>query len=45
VIQEGGYALDQLAACSEAFATGLLAGSGVPFTAHDHIKRTGTVAR
>jgi acetoin utilization deacetylase AcuC-like enzyme len=26
VIQEGGYALDQLAACSEAFATGLLAG-------------------
>ncbi len=26
VIQEGGYALDSLAACSEAFATGLLGG-------------------
>jgi acetoin utilization deacetylase AcuC-like enzyme len=44
VIQEGGYALDQLAACSEAFANGLLAGSGVPFTAHDRIKPTGTAA-
>jgi acetoin utilization deacetylase AcuC-like enzyme len=43
VIQEGGYALDQLAACSEAFATGLLAGSGAPFAADDHIKRTGAV--
>jgi acetoin utilization deacetylase AcuC-like enzyme len=28
VIQEGGYALDSLAECSEAFATGLLGGSG-----------------
>jgi acetoin utilization deacetylase AcuC-like enzyme len=44
VIQEGGYALDSLAECSEAFATGLLAGSGAPFAAHDHIKRTGTAA-
>jgi acetoin utilization deacetylase AcuC-like enzyme len=43
VIQEGGYALDQLAACSEAFATGLLAGSGAPFAPPEYIKRTGTV--
>ncbi len=46
VIQEGGYALDSLAECSEAFATGLLDGprvaSGAPFASHDHIKRTGT---
>jgi acetoin utilization deacetylase AcuC-like enzyme len=46
VIQEGGYALDSLAECSEAFATGLLAGprapSGAPYAAHSHIKRTGT---
>jgi acetoin utilization deacetylase AcuC-like enzyme len=42
VIQEGGYALDQLAACSEAFATGLLAGSGAPFPSYAGIKRTGT---
>jgi acetoin utilization deacetylase AcuC-like enzyme len=28
VIQEGGYALDELAACSHAFATGLLGGEG-----------------
>jgi acetoin utilization deacetylase AcuC-like enzyme len=28
VIQEGGYSLPQLAACSEAFATGLLGGEG-----------------
>jgi acetoin utilization deacetylase AcuC-like enzyme len=49
VIQEGGYALDQLAACSEAFATGLLGGppaaSGAPFAAHGRIKCTGTAAR
>ncbi len=50
VIQEGGYALDSLAACSEAFATGLLGGasaeaSGAPFVAHGHIKRTGTEGR
>jgi acetoin utilization deacetylase AcuC-like enzyme len=30
VIQEGGYALDSLAACSHAFASGLLAGPGDP---------------
>lgn len=46
VIQEGGYALDQLAACSEAFATGLLGGtpvaSGAPFPPYTGIKRTGT---
>jgi acetoin utilization deacetylase AcuC-like enzyme len=46
VIQEGGYALDSLAACSEAFAQGLLGdappASGAPFAAHDHTKRTGT---
>ncbi len=47
MIQEGGYALDSLAACSEAFATGLLGGSsvgasGAPFAAHGYIKRTGT---
>jgi acetoin utilization deacetylase AcuC-like enzyme len=46
VIQEGGYALDSLAACSEAFATGLLGGapeaSGAPYVVHGHIKRTGT---
>jgi acetoin utilization deacetylase AcuC-like enzyme len=46
VIQEGGYALDSLAACSEAFATGLLdapAASRAPFTADCGIMRTGTV--
>ena len=46
VIQEGGYALDQLAACSEAFATGLLGctpeASGAPFPSYTGIKRTGT---
>ena len=45
VIQEGGYALDSLAECGEAFAAGLLGGdptaSGAPYAAHDHIKRTG----
>jgi acetoin utilization deacetylase AcuC-like enzyme len=45
VIQEGGYALDSLAACSEAFATGLLGrappASGAPFAPHRFIKRTG----
>jgi acetoin utilization deacetylase AcuC-like enzyme len=47
VVQEGGYALDSLAACSEAFVTGLLAparASGAPYASHTHIKRTGTVA-
>jgi acetoin utilization deacetylase AcuC-like enzyme len=47
VIQEGGYALDSLAACSEHFARGLLgapAASGAPFAAYDHIKRTGKEA-
>jgi acetoin utilization deacetylase AcuC-like enzyme len=43
VIQEGGYALDQLATCSEAFATGLLAGSGAPLPSSAGIRRTGTV--
>jgi acetoin utilization deacetylase AcuC-like enzyme len=44
VIQEGGYALDSLAACSFAFVTGLLGAppaSGAPHTGHTHIKRTG----
>ena len=45
VIQEGGYALDSLAACSEAFATGLLGGapaaSGATFDTYSHINRTG----
>ncbi len=49
VVQEGGYALDSLAACSEAFVTGLLGAappaSGAPFAAHGHIKRTGMEAR
>ncbi len=47
VIQEGGYALDSLAACSEAFATGLLGpeqdeASGAPFAPQEYIRRTGT---
>jgi acetoin utilization deacetylase AcuC-like enzyme len=46
VIQEGGYALDSLAECSEAFATGLLGSapeaSGAPFPPYAGIKRTGT---
>jgi acetoin utilization deacetylase AcuC-like enzyme len=46
VIQEGGYALDSLAACSEAFATGLLDGptraSGAPSVPPGSIRRTGT---
>jgi acetoin utilization deacetylase AcuC-like enzyme len=45
VIQEGGYALDSLAECSEAFATGLLgavpAASGAPFAPEQYIKRSG----
>lgn len=45
VIQEGGYALDSLAECSEAFATGLLGAvpvaSGAPFAPPEYIKRTG----
>jgi len=45
VIQEGGYALDSLAECSEAFATGLLdatpAASGATFDTYAHINRTG----
>ncbi len=49
VIQEGGYALDQLAACSEAFAAGLLGGtpvaSGAPFAPPEYIKRTGAAGR
>jgi acetoin utilization deacetylase AcuC-like enzyme len=46
VIQEGGYALDSLAACSEAFVNGLLDGapdrSGAPFGPYRSIKRTGS---
>jgi acetoin utilization deacetylase AcuC-like enzyme len=46
VIQEGGYALDSLAACSEAFATGLLGTptsvSGALFVPPRSIKPTGT---
>jgi len=46
VIQEGGYALDSLAECSEAFAAGLLGttpvASGAPYAAHGRIRRTGT---
>ena len=46
VIQEGGYALDSLAECSEAFATGLLdatpVASGALFAPPEYIKRTGT---
>jgi acetoin utilization deacetylase AcuC-like enzyme len=49
VIQEGGYALDSLAECSEAFAAGLLGGvpatSGAPFPPYSGIKRTGTEGR
>ncbi|HEX3609823.1 MAG TPA: hypothetical protein VHU14_09190 [Solirubrobacterales bacterium] len=44
VIQEGGYALDSLAACSFAFASGLLGGapnaSGATYAAHADINRT-----
>ncbi len=46
VIQEGGYALNTLAACSEAFANGLLDDapdrSGAPFGPQGYIKRTGS---
>jgi acetoin utilization deacetylase AcuC-like enzyme len=46
VIQEGGYALESLAECSEAFATGLLGviptASGAPFAPPEYIRRTGT---
>ena len=49
VIQEGGYALDSLAECSESFATGLLGGvpaaSGAPFAPSEYIKRTGADER
>ncbi len=45
VIQEGGYALDSLADCSEAFATGLLGSpptaSSARYATHAGIKRTG----
>jgi acetoin utilization deacetylase AcuC-like enzyme len=47
VIQEGGYALDSLADCSEAFARGLLGtptGSGVPSHRDTGLKRTGAGA-
>lgn len=48
VIQEGGYALDRLADCSEAFAAGLLEGSasdsGAAFAPRRSMKRTGAAA-
>ncbi|MBS1880153.1 MAG: hypothetical protein JST31_11600 [Actinobacteria bacterium] len=34
IVQEGGYALDALAACAHAFAAGLLGDRGCPFPAH-----------
>jgi acetoin utilization deacetylase AcuC-like enzyme len=43
VIQEGGYALDSLAACSEAFATGLLGDSAVPLPRYVPQRHTGAV--
>lgn len=46
VIQEGGYALDSLAACSYAFAAGLLdeasEASGAHYVGYANIMRTGT---
>jgi acetoin utilization deacetylase AcuC-like enzyme len=46
VIQEGGYALDSLAECSEAFAAGLLGvtpvAPGASYARPEYIKRTGT---
>lgn len=47
VIQEGGYALEQLAACSESFANGLLGGptlSGASYGPQGSITRTGAEA-
>ena len=47
IVQEGGYALDSLAACSESFARGLLGeptASGAPFGPHTYIRRTGMEA-
>jgi acetoin utilization deacetylase AcuC-like enzyme len=47
VIQEGGYALDSLAACSFAFVNGLLGAppaSAAPFPSYAPIKRTGRAA-
>jgi acetoin utilization deacetylase AcuC-like enzyme len=44
VIQEGGYALDSLAECSEAFAVGLLGASAVPFPQHVPQRHTGAVS-
>jgi acetoin utilization deacetylase AcuC-like enzyme len=39
VIQEGGYALDTLAACSGAFADGLLGGDASPLRRRAHLRR------
>jgi acetoin utilization deacetylase AcuC-like enzyme len=44
VIQEGGYALDSLAECSEAFATGLLGASAVPLPQYVPQGHTGAVS-
>jgi acetoin utilization deacetylase AcuC-like enzyme len=43
VIQEGGYALDSLAQCSEAFATGLLGASAVPLPQYVPQRHTGAM--
>ena len=47
VIQEGGYALDSLADCAEAFVTGLLGDtdrSAAPFAPHGSMRSTGRAA-
>jgi len=44
VIQEGGYALDSLAECSEAFATGILGASAVPSPRYVSQGHTGVVS-
>lgn len=43
VIQEGGYALDSLAECSESFATGLLGAPAVPSPQQAPQRHTGAV--
>jgi acetoin utilization deacetylase AcuC-like enzyme len=45
VIQEGGYALDSLAECSEAFAIGLLGASAAPLPDYVPQRHTGAVSR
>ena len=43
VVQEGGYALDALADCSHAFASGLLDGALAPFSGYARETRQGAV--